>query len=593
MKKSLVRLFVVLGVLYLISIIVSLVIIAGPKGRVPAKTLLEADFENPLVEDIPESPSSQVMLQDRGVVRDVVDAIDRGAGDKRVVGLVVRIGATRMGMGQAQELREAVLRFRAKNKFTIAFSETFGEFGPGNIAYYLSTAFDQVYLQPSGDVGLTGIMLESPFLKGTLEKVGTKYHGDHRYEYKSALNLFTETKFTPAHREEDQAIIDSWFSEMKEGICHGRQISPDQFQSLVDHGPYLGKEAVDAKLVDKLAYRDEVYDLAKKKAGDGVQLLYLDKYLERAGRPHSKGQEIALVFGVGGVQRGKSDYNPVQGQLTMGSDTVTGAIRAAAQDKDVKAILFRVDSPGGSYVASDAIWQEVVRARKAGKPVIVTMGDLAGSGGYFVAMTADKIVAQPGTITGSIGVLAGKLLTTGFWNKIGLTWDEVHDGANASMWTGLRDYSPAEWKRFQDWLDRIYADFTSKVAEGRHLPQDKVLQIAKGRIWSGQDAKNLGLIDELGGYDTALKLAKKAAGIPAEEEVKIVVFPKKKSLLQAILQREGPDNSDKAGVGQAMVEVLQSIQPLARQLKVTGILDEGNGERGEEVLRMRVPEPGR
>jgi protease IV len=593
MKKSLVRLFVVLGVLYLISIIVSLVIIARPKGRVPAKTLLEADFENPLVEDIPQSPSAKVMLQDRGVVRDVVDAIDRGAGDKRVVGLLARIGATRMGMAQAQELREAVLRFRAKNKFTIAFSETFGEFGPGNIAYYLSTAFDQVYLQPSGDIGLTGIMLESPFIKATLEKVGTKYHGDHRYEYKTALNLFTETKFTPAHREEDQAIIDSWFSEMKEGICHERRISPDQFQSLVDHGPYFGKEAVDAKLVDKLAYRDEVYDSAKKKAGDGVQLLYLDKYLERAGRPHSKGKEIALVFGVGGVQRGKSDYNPVLGQLTMGSDTVTGAIRAAAQDKDVKAILFRVDSPGGSYVASDAIWQEVVRARKAGKPVVVTMGDLAGSGGYFVAMTADKIVAQPGTVTGSIGVLAGKLLTTGFWNKIGLTWDEVHDGANASMWTGLRDYSPAEWKRFQDWLDRIYVDFTTKVAEGRHLPQDKVQQIAKGRIWSGQDAKNLGLIDELGGYDSALKLAKKAAGIPEEEEVKIVVFPRKKSLLQAILQREGPDNSDKAGVGQAMVEVLESIQPLARQLKVTGILGEGNGERGEDILRMRVLEPGR
>src|SRR5215467_4638296 len=233
--------------------------------------------------------------------------------------------------------------------------------------------------------------------------------------------------------------------------------------------------------------------MSKKKAGYGTELLYLDKYLERAGRPHKKGKEIALIFGVGGVQRGKSDYDPIEGQLTMGSETVAGAIRAAAKDKDVKAILFRVDSPGGSYVASDTIWEEVVRARKAGKPVIVSMGDVAGSGGYFVAMAADKIVAQPGTITASIGVLAGKLLTTGFWNKVGLSWDEVHDGANAAIWTGLQDYSPAEWKRFEDWLDRIYDDFTTKAADGRHLPKDKILQIAKGRIWSGQDAKKLGL----------------------------------------------------------------------------------------------------
>jgi protease IV len=593
MKKALVRVLVVLGVLYLLSIVVSLIFIAWPKGRVPSKTILEADFEKELVEDVPESPTAKVMLRDREVVRDLVDALDRGADDKRVTGLVARIGSSGMGMAQAQEVRDAVLRFRGKNKFTIAFAETFGEFGPGNNAYYLATAFEQVYLQPSGDVGLTGIMLESPFLKGTLAKLGTKFHGDHRYEYKTALNVFTESKFTPAHREEDKAIIDSWFSQMKEGICRGRQISPDQFQSIVDHAPYLGKEAVAAKLVDKLAYREEVYDMAKKKAGDGTELLYLDKYLERAGWPHKKGKEIALIFGVGGVQRGKSDYDPIQGQLTMGSETVAGAIRAAAKDKDVKAILFRVDSPGGSYVASDTIWEEVVRARKGGKPVIVSMGDVAGSGGYFVAMAADKIVAQPGTITASIGVLAGKLLTTGFWNKVGLSWDEVHDGANAAMWTGLQDYSPAEWKRFEDWLDRIYDDFTTKVADGRHLPKDKILQIAKGRIWSGQDAKKLGLVDELGGYDTALKLAKESAGIPEGEEVKIVVFPQKKSLLQSILQREGPENSDKEGVAAAGVQLLQLLQPFAHELNEVGVFPHGSENQGQDALRMRLLAPSR
>jgi protease-4 len=571
------------------------VYVLAHKGSVPGKTILEANLEQEMVEDIPDTPVAQTMLSDRVTVRDVVDALDRGASDDRVTGLVARIGAAPMGMAQVQELREAVMRFRAHKKFAIAFSETFGEFGPGNGAYYLATAFDQIYLQPSGDIGLTGLLLESPFIKGTLEKLGTKFHGDHRYQYKNALNTFTETKYTPPHKEAMTALMNSWFGQLKDGVCHARGIAPEQFQALVDKGPYLGKEAVDAKLVDGLAYRDQVYDQAKKKAGEGAKFLYLDKYLDRAGRPHDKGKKIALVFGNGGVQRGKSDFDPVGGSFTMGSDTVAGALRAAAEDKNVKAILFRVESPGGSYVASDAIWREVVRARKAGKPVIVSMGNLAGSGGYFVAMAADKIVAQPGTITASIGVLGGKILSSGFWSKVGVSWDEVHQGTNATMFTGTQDYSPAEWKRFEDWLDRVYVDFTSKVAEGRSLPIERVKEIAKGRIWSGEDAKKLGLVDELGGYDTALRLAKKAANIPESDEVKIVVFPHKKTFLQAILKREAADNSYKEGRGtdQAVAQVLRTVQPAMRELHALGIGPVDRRDEGDDVLRMPELEMGR
>jgi protease-4 len=343
------------------------------------------------------------------------------------------------------------------------------------------------------------------------------------------------------------------------------------------------------KLVDGVAYRDEVYGQAKTKAGSRSQFLYLAKYLERAGRPHDHGKAIALVYGVGGVTRGKSDYDPVQGNQNMGSDTVAGALRAAAEDKEIKAILFRVDSPGGSYVASDTIWREVVNARKAGKPVIVSMGDLAGSGGYFVAMAADKIVAQPGTITASIGVLGGKVLTSGLWDKVGLTWDEVHQGNNATMFTGTHDYSPAEWARFQAWLDRVYVDFTAKVADGRKLPKEKVLEIAKGRIWSGQDAKNLGLIDELGGFDTALNLAKKAAGIADSEDVRLIVYPRPKTFFQTLLQRQGPDNSEKEAVGQAMARILESVQPVARQLDAAGVNRKDQGD----VLRMPEMQSGK
>jgi len=591
MKRIIVRILAILGALYLVTILLTVMLISGRKGKVPSSVILEANLEQPLVEDIPETPAAKFALNERMTVRDVVDAMDRASVDDRVKGMVARVGAVQMGMAQTQELREAVQRFRAHKKFAVAYAETFGEFGPGNASYYLATSFEQIYLQPSGDIGLTGLMLESPFVKGTLDKLGMRFHGDHRYEYKNAMNMFTETKFTAPHKEAMQKVLDSWFGQLKDGICTTRGVAPDQFQALVDKGPYLGKEALDARLVDGLAYRDEVYDQVKKKAGD-AELLYLNKYLDRAGRPHEHGKTVALVYGAGGVSRGKSEYNAVNGSQTMGSDTVAGAIRAAVADKDVKAILFRVDSPGGSYVASDTIWREVMNARKAGKPVIVSMGDLAGSGGYFVAMAADKIVAQPGTITASIGVLGGKVLTSGFFDKIGLTWDEVHNGANASMFTGLQDYTPAEWQRFQAWLDRVYVDFTNKVADGRRLPKDKVLEIAKGRIWSGEDAKNLGLVDELGGFDTALNLVRKAINVAEKDEVNIVVFPREKTLFESIMERGGADNSDKEAVGAlaAMREMLKVVQPVARKMQALGINRE---EDTDDVLLMPSFEPGK
>jgi protease-4 len=589
MSKAIVRFLAILGALWLIGMVIVMVAVIGTKGRVPSKTILEANFEHAYLEDAPQTPPARLLLSEKQTLRDVIDAMDRGANDDRVVGLIAKIGAAPMGVAQTQEIRDAVQRFRAHKKFAVAYAETFGEFGPGNGAYYLATAFDHIYLQPSGDVGLTGILMESPFVKGTLSKLGVSFHGDHRYEYKNALNFYTETRYTGPHKEAMTAIMTSWFNQMKEGICQARQIAPEKFQALVDAGPYLGKEAVDAKLVDGVLYRDEVYGKVKSQAGEGAELLYLGQYLRRAGRPHDRGKKVALVFGVGAVTRGKSDYDPVGGSQNMGSDTVAAAIRAAAEDKDVKAILFRVDSPGGSYVASDTIWREVVRARQAGKPVIVSMGDVAGSGGYFVAMAADKIVAQPGTITASIGVLGGKMLTSGLWDKVGLSWDEVHQGQNATMFTGTHDYTPAEWARFQSWLDRVYLDFTSKVADGRKLPKEKVLEIAKGRIWSGADAKNLGLVDELGGYDTALQLAKKAAKVPEGDDVTIVVYPRPKTLLQTLIERRGAENSDREAVGQTLAKILEGVRPVVRQLDELGI--KGNDADQDDVLRMK-PVPG-
>ena len=597
MKKSLVRFLAAFGGFVLVYVLVVGISFFVRKGHVPAKTILEVNFDRQLIEDAPDSAVATVMLSDRPRVRDVVDSLDRAASDERVVGLVAHISAVPMGVAQTQELREAIARFRAHKKFAVAFAETFGEFGPGNSAYYLATAFEEIKVQPSGDVGLTGIMFETPFIKGTLEKLGVKFHGGHRYEYKNALNFYTENKYTAPHKEAMEKVMNSWFSQMKRDICEARHLDPANFEALVNSGPFLGKEAVDAKLVDGLAYRDEVFDQIKKRAGADAELLYADKYLERAGRPHDSGKEVALIFGVGGVTRGKSDFSPVNGSVTMGSETVAAAFRAAIADKDIKAVLFRVDSPGGSYVASDTIWREVVRARKAGKPVIVSMGDLAGSGGYFVAMAADKIVAQPGTITASIGVLGGKMVTRDLWSKLGVTYDEVHTSTNATMFTGASDYNATEWRRFEDWLDRVYVDFTGKVAEGRKLPKEKVLEIAKGRIWTGQDAKDLGLVDELGGFDTALGLVKKAIGVTGNDDVKLVVFPHRKRPIDLLFSRNDATNSDQEAVAaafsqsalaqsalaQTMTDVLRVVQPAARQMKSLGLIKR---EDMDDVLSM-------
>lgn len=584
MRKFFSRFAMLIGTLTILSGIVVVIVSVVTKKSVPATTILEIDFEQDLPENIPANPLAELVMENKLTLRDAVDAIDKGSTDDRVVGIVARIGSNSKPMAQIQELRDAIERFRAKKKFAIAYSESFGEGGPGTAAYYLATAFDSIYLQPSGDIALTGMIVESYFLKGVFEKLGVNFHGAQRHEYKSAFDMYTKDKFTDPSKEAITSIMSSVFDQVKQGISKSRKIPQDQLQSLVDAAPYLGKEAIEAKLVDGLAYRDEVYTKANALAGDKAELLYLDKYLQLAGRPNESGTQIALIYGVGAVSSGDSKFNPIQGGQTMGSDTVAAAIRAAVEDKNVRAILFRVDSPGGSYVASDTIWREVVRARLAKKPVIVSMGGVAGSGGYFVAMAADKIVAQPGTITGSIGVFGGKLLTKGFWDKIGLAWDEVHIGKNATMFTGTHDYSPSEWARFEASLDRIYDDFTTKAAEGRKLPKEKVLEIAKGRIWSGQDAKRIGLVDELGGLETALKLAKQEAKLGIDEAVNIVVFPRPKSLWDKLLRANDADNSGQEGIGELIGTFINTVQPVVSHLTEIGVL--GSEIRQKDVLRM-------
>ncbi|HEY0523904.1 MAG TPA: signal peptide peptidase SppA [Stellaceae bacterium] len=545
----------------------------------PDSVVLTLDLTKAIPEAPPDNPLSRLLTEDRLSLRDILDALDRGGDDQRVKGVVARIGDDDMGFGKVQELRDAVQAFRAKGKFAIAFAETYGEFGSGGTrSYYLATAFDQIWLQPLGEVGLIGVRSESPFFRGLLEKLDIEPRLDHRSEYKSAMNMITEKAMTPPHREEVQAVLSSVFGQIVRDVAKARGIEEAEVRRLVDGAPYLADDALHNRLVDQLGYRDDAMQAAQQRAG-GAVTMRLAAYLDRVG-PNRDGPTIALIYANGLIQRGNHGANPLSEAGVVGSDTMVRAFRAAAADPAVRAILFRVDSPGGSAVASETIWREVVRVRKAGKPVIVSMGDVAGSGGYYIAAAADKIVAHPATLTGSIGVVAGKILTAGAWAKLGVTWDAVQIGQNASMSSTIEDFTPDGKQRFETFLDAVYAGFKDRVAQGRNMSPEAVEAVAKGRAWSGEDAKANGLVDALGGYDVALRLAKEAARLPADAHVALKTYPPEEDPREYILARlfgrdrdsDGRPPGVAAEIGQALAWVQQLALAIRMETGATGVL---------------------
>ncbi|WP_214409493.1 signal peptide peptidase SppA [Sphaerisporangium fuscum] len=534
------------------------------RQRRTAPVVLELDLTEGLTEGAPADPLGAVLSMRKTRLADVLDGLRRARRDPRVKGLVVKLGGRPIGLAMVQELRTAVVQLRAAGKLTVAYAETFGEFGAGTVPYYLASAFEKVYLQPSGDVGLTGISLEQRFLKKALDKVGVEYQIGQRHEYKTAANMYTQDHMTEAHRESAARIAESVIEQIVAGIAEGRGLPPERVRELIDKGPFIGAEAVEAGLVDRLAYRDEVYDEIRQ---EGDLLLYVSRYARGAITkkiPHPGERVVALIHGNGMIRLGRSGRSPLGGGGAMGSDTICAAFRAARRDDNVKAIVFRVDSPGGSYVASDAIWREVVLARRAGKPVIVSMGDLAASGGYFVSMAADVIVAQPGTLTGSIGVFGGKPSIGELLGRIGVTSEAVDVGANSGMFSPSRAYSEPQWARVNAWLDRIYDDFVGKVAEGRGIDRDRAHELARGRVWTGADAFGGGLVDELGGLEDALALARSRANLPRDASVR--TYPR----MHPLERLRPPESSEDKAAALTRIR-LEAWGPLTRLAAELGL----------------------
>jgi protease IV len=487
-------------------------------GRRP-QTLLELDLTEPLVAPDADDPIARLRARGRRLLRPTMRALHDAAEDRHVVGLIAKVGGM-WPWGTMQELRRGVQAFAASGKPTLAWAESFGEVGSRDMAaYVLATAFGELWLQPGGGVGLLGVGIETTFVRGTLDRLGIEPQFEQRHEYKNAADVLLRKEFTEAHREALERLAESVFSDAVETIADARGLTHDQVRELINTGPRTAPEAQAAGLVDRLGYRDQAYQAMRARADGKSELLFADRWRPRrkiAPPPHRRGH-VALVEVRGAISSGRTRRNPMGRQA--GSDTVSAQLRAAHDNDRARAVVLRVESPGGSAVASEVIWREVSRLRESGKPVVVSMGDVAASGGYYIACPAEVIVALPATLTGSIGVLGGKLVVDGLLERVGVNTGRVQRGARAFMYSFRGGFSEDERARFAVTIDAIYNDFVGKVAAGRNRPVAEIEAVARGRVWTGRDAAEAGLVDELGGLRDAVRIARERADLPEDAPV--------------------------------------------------------------------------
>jgi protease-4 len=465
------------------------------------------------------------IFQRRATVRSITASLRRAKDDVRVRSLMIVPAGTPPLWAKVQEIRDAILDFRTSKKPVVALLEY-----AGDREYYLASAADKVFLLPTSSLDLKGVASYELFLRGSLDKIGAYPDLVHVGDYKTAINTWTERGFTAAHREMSESLNRDAFDQLVDGIARGRGKTPVEVRQLVDHGPFLPEAAVRAGLVDGLAYEDQVDDRVKL-GPTPLRIVDMDTY---AGGGYQFGfggrARIAVVYAVGTIVSGQSRQG-AQGDV-IGSNTLVETIRTVREDNSVKAVVLRIDSPGGSSVASDVIWRELMLMREK-KPLIVSMSDLAASGGYYIAMPAQTIVAQPGTLTGSIGIFGGKFVFSGTLDKVGANLEAVTSGQHAAMDSPIRPYTPEERARVEAQMRAFYEQFVAKVAKARASTPERIDAIAQGRVWTGRQAKDLGLVDELGGLDHAITVARQKARL-GPGEVDVTIYPPYRSLYELV-----------------------------------------------------------
>lgn len=503
----------------------------GPKeATVAGNSYLEIKLEGRLEDYSPSIPFLEFFPETTVSLYDTWMNLRKAARDSRIKAVVIKFGMLEADWAKMEELRQSVLAFRESGKPVIAYFEESPE---ADKEYYLATACDRIVLHPLGWLGINGLAAYVPFFKGTLDRLGIKAEFEHIEEYKTAYNQFTESGFTPAHREMLLSIYEDIFNYYLKEIATARHKTPEEMRQLIDKGYFKGREAVASGLVDELAYEDQLFQKSNLEKYRELTRITNEKYasVRPEGLGLNLGKKVALIFAGGTILSGSAE------QVVLGSETFSRWLRAAVKDKSIEAIIVRVDSPGGSAVGSDIIWHELVKAR-AEKPVIISMSGLAGSGGYWLSLGGHRIIAQPQTLTGSIGVIAGKFSFAGLMEKLGLTADRLVIGKNADAFSPYRSFTPEERKILREEIGYIYEQFLERVATARNLPLEEVERLGRGRVWTGRQARDLKLVDDLGGLFQAMEAARELAGIPPETELRLVVWPARRSLWDLILGRK-------------------------------------------------------
>jgi len=557
-RRGIVLVLVLIVVAILVSVAGSLLLMAGTSATpsVANESTLYLKIKAPFSEIEPVSLFEQ--FSNAQTLRGTLETIRKAKVDRRIKAMVIRLDASGALWGQLQELRGGLVDFRRSGKPVIAYLEY-----SSAQEYYVASAADRVVMMPAGSLDLTGVASYELFFRGALDKIGAYPDMLHIGEYKTFSNTFTEKGFTPAHREMTRSLNHEWYDQLVKGIADGRRRSEAEIIKAIDGGPYLAERAKAAGLVDDLEYEDQVDGNPPVKGTRRIEGEAYSK-VQASSLGLGEGPRIALLYASGTIASGDSSFDSPTGTV-LGSETFVQWVRKVRVDPAIRAVVVRIDSPGGSAIASDVIWRELMLTRSV-KPLVVSMGNVAASGGYYIAVPADTIVAEPGTITGSIGVISGKMALRGLYEKVGITTEVIARGKNSGL-LGVTDlFTESERQVFKKLMLDTYDQFVDKAlagrtAAGKKMSREELVKLAGGRIYTGRQAKANGLIDEVGTLEDALAEAAKLGGLPAGKEPELLMLPKPKHSLEDLL---GSVFGAQLG---ADVQALRNVPGLAEALK--------------------------
>ena len=527
---------VVLGIFLIGALIGTVVEGARTDTALPQTAMvLEMDLREGRLDSRSRSPFG--FAEPLSVV-DVVQTLERAESDDRVAGLFIRANEFGMSPGSAEELRGAIADFRAAGKFVVTHAQGFE--GTSVTGYFAVSGSNEIWLQDTANFTPAGIASEVTFLGGLFEHFGAVPQFEQFHEYKNAANTYTQTDFTEAHREATLSYMGSIYDTAVRHISADRELDETALRDVFENAPHTAEEAESLGLVDRLGHVIEAREATLARLNADADFIDIEDYADRATPVWNNGPVIALIEGQGAIVTGNPGTGPFGGEEMIGGDFMSEAILAAADDPSVRAIVIRVNSPGGSAIASDQIWHAVTRAREAGKPVVVSMASMAASGGYYLAAPADYVLAHETTLTGSIGVLGGKIVLDGTFDLVGLNAETVSVGGEyATAFSAQEEWTETQRAAYRAQMSDIYDDFTQRVADGRDLPLERVLEIARGRVWTGAQALDLGLVNEIGGLRDAIEVAREFAGIETDQSIRLRRFPAEQTPLEAFQEMFG------------------------------------------------------